>query len=182
MSHLPLTVNDLKAIGHIVKTFGYAGEYIFSSDYDDAIERLEYVFIEIDGLPVPYALAKVRYQKNDLWCIGFNPIPEDESYVGKTVYAKSDDLKQAISEDDDDRDSDCLFYDDLIGYDIIDASTDKRIGTIIGIDDSTENALFVVESDESDDSAILIPIANEFIDYIEDKRIGMTLPQGLLDL
>ena len=68
----------------------------------------------------------------------------------------------------------------FIGFKVIDVESTKEIGTIVDIDDSTENVLFVVE--DAEEREVLIPIAEEFIDGIDhDGRcIYMNLPLGLL--
>lgn len=56
------------------------------------------------------------------------------------------------------------------------------MGTITDIEDSTENALFVIN--RPDGQPAYIPIADELIDEInpEERYIVMTLPEGILDL
>ena len=56
------------------------------------------------------------------------------------------------------------------------------MGVITDINDSTENALFIVELPNG--KSTYIPIADELIDEIneEEKYIVMTLPEGILDL
>ena len=65
---------------------------------------------------------------------------------------------------------------------IIDTESDKVLGRIIGIEDSTANNLFIVSRAEDNDSKLYIPIADEFIEYIDEGSIGVTLPKGLLEL
>ena len=48
MPHTPVTFEQLRPIGHIIKTFGYEGDYIIYSNYGEAIEDLDFVFVEID--------------------------------------------------------------------------------------------------------------------------------------
>ncbi|WP_368660092.1 PRC-barrel domain-containing protein, partial [uncultured Muribaculum sp.] len=58
----------------------------------------------------------------------------------------------------------------------------EPVGTITDIEDSTENALFVIN--RPDGQPAYIPIADELIDEInpEERYIVMTLPEGILDL
>lgn len=182
MQHTPVTMEQLKSIGHIVKTFGYDGEYIVFSDYDQAIEHLEFAFIEIDGLPVPFKLYDVTYHKNNTWRMKLTPILEDLDFTGQTLYATKDDLLASFKHEDLDPDSKEFFIEDLIGFDVIDTETDKVLGQITGIEGTTANKLFVVSRADDKDSELLIPIVDEFVEYIEESSIGVTLPKGLLDL
>ena len=67
-----------------------------------------------------------------------------------------------------------------MGFEIIE-NQKGSIGRITAVDDSTANALFVVETESGE---VLIPIADEFITEIDHDRktISMKLPEGLLDL
>jgi len=165
MPHTPVTFEQLRPIGHIIKTFGYEGDYIIYSNYGEAIEDLDFVFVEIDGLPVP-----------------FIPVIDDQDLTGHTIYATSQDLIDSLHHDATDPDSKEFFIEDLIGFDIIDTESDKVLGRIIGIEDSTANNLFIVSRAEDNDNKLYIPIADEFIEYIDEGSIGVTLPKGLLEL
>lgn len=182
MPHTPLTMDDMKAIGRITKAFGYEGDYIVSSDYDEAIANLDFVFIEVDGLPVPLAVARAIRQRGGLWRTHFSPVIEDESLVGHALYAKTDDLRHALHHDDSEDGDDEIFLEDLVGYNIVDTATDTVLGVIADIDDSTANTLFIVKKAGDDGNTILVPAADDLVEYIEDGTIGVCLPQGLLDL
>ena len=79
-----------------------------------------------------------------------------------------------------DGDDDVFYLEDFIGYTIIDSPGNNLIGTIVGFDDSTENFLFEVES--QDGTEILIPAADDFIIEIDEckKQVIMQLPIGLI--
>ena len=182
MQRTPVTLEQLKPIGRIVKTFGYEGDYIVHSDYDEAIEHLDFAFVEIDGLPVPFKLSDVTFHKGEMWRLQLIPIIEDQDFTGHTLYALNQDLLDSLHHDDTDSDSKDFFLDDLIGFDVIDIESDKVLGKITAIDDSTTNQLFIISCADDSNRELLIPIADEFIDYIDESSIGVTLPKGLLDL
>lgn len=182
MSRTPVTMEQLRPIGHIVKTFGYEGDYIVQSNYDDAIEDLDFAFVEIDGLPVPFKLSGTVFHKGEMWRVRLLSVIEDQDLTGHTLYATNHDLIKSLHRDDVDQDSQDFFIEDLIGFDIIDAESDRTIGQIIGIEDSTANKLFIVSRAEDNGRELYVPIADEFIEYIDDCKIGVVLPKGLLDL
>ena len=70
----------------------------------------------------------------------------------------------------------------FIGFQIIDSENEEIIGTIIDIDDNTENWLFIVEKVNGEE--VMIPAHEEFITDIqqEKKIMSMDLPLGLLEL
>ena len=58
----------------------------------------------------------------------------------------------------------------------------RRLGTIVRVDDSTANFLFVVETPEGKE--MLIPVVDEFITDIspDDRVLTVDLPQGMLEM
>ena len=70
---------------------------------------------------------------------------------------------------------------DFVDFRIVDSNLGE-IGTIVDVDDSTANVLFVVENTAG--NRIFVPVAEEFINAIDDERriIETTLPDGLVDL
>ena len=80
------------------------------------------------------------------------------------------------SEADDEEEE--LTYSFLVGFDIVEASTQKKVGTIASIDDNTLNILFELED------GTLIPASEELITDIDkdNKTITIALPEGILEL
>lgn len=63
--------------------------------------------------------------------------------------------------------------------------TDERehiVGVVTGVDDTTSNILFTIRNEEGKE--YLIPVADELITYVDaaSKKIGITIPEGLIDL
>lgn len=56
------------------------------------------------------------------------------------------------------------------------------LGKISGIEDSTANYLFIIET--TDGRNLLIPVADEFVTGIDtdSRSIEMDLPEGLIDI
>ena len=66
------------------------------------------------------------------------------------------------------------------GFTLID-SEKGTLGVISEVDQTTDNVLFVIPTE---DDELLIPAGDEFVDEIdhENKILYVTLPEGLLDL
>ena len=77
-----------------------------------------------------------------------------------------------------DDEEEVLTYSFLVGFDIVEASTQKKVGTIASVDESTLNILFELED------GMLIPASEELITDIDkdNKTITIALPEGILDL
>jgi 16S rRNA processing protein RimM len=75
-------------------------------------------------------------------------------------------------------DDDNISWSAIVGFGIIDANTNKSVGRIASIDDSTLNILFCLEDGH------LIPASEDLITQIDQqaRTITMHLPAGLLDL
>ena len=159
-------------IGSIGKTHGVNGELNFMLS-DDVFYRIDadYLVLLIDGILVPFFIEEYRFRSNDRALIKFQDIDSmdrAQELVGAEVYFPHS-LSDKSAEDN-------MNWEDFIGFAI------NSIGTITAVDDSTENVLF--ELTTAHRSTHLIPAAEELIQNIdlENKRITMDIPSGLLDL
>ena len=77
-----------------------------------------------------------------------------------------------------DNDDDNISWAAIVGFDIIDAKSGNKIGSITSVDDTTINILFELEDGR------LIPASEDLITAIDQqaRTIMMRLPAGLLDL
>jgi len=170
---------ELIEIGQLGKPHGIKGELNAVIDESVDIGRLEKAALDIDGIYVPFFFNSIRPKRRDSVIVEIDGIDSEEKaakLVNKTIYAFiADDVK---TEDEDDGG---LYASDLIGYAIVHADG-RKAGVITDINDSTENALFIVELPNK--KSAYVPIADELIDEIneEEKYIVMTLPEGILDL
>jgi 16S rRNA processing protein RimM len=66
----------------------------------------------------------------------------------------------------------------LVGFEIVNVSDGSAIGTIVSIDDTTQNILFELEDGK------LIPANDELIESIDtaQQQIIMNIPEGLLEI
>lgn len=172
-----ITSGEITDIGTLGKPHGVNGEINLSADVDPA--SLTCIVIDVDGINVPFFFSSVRSRGRDSYLVKIDGIDSDADVaqlVNKTVWA----LKSDIDEDTDESD-DGFYAEDLVGFRVIDDVSGLR-GEITGVDDTTDNVLFVVTAD--DGKNVLIPVADDFITSVDtdDKTVEMTLPQGLLDL
>ncbi len=170
--------SELIEIGQLGKPHGIKGELNATIDENVDIDRLEKVAIDIDGIFVPFFFNTIRPKRHDSVIVEIDGIDSEEKasgLVNKSLYAFIADGVVVEEENDG------LYASDLIGYTIVHADGNP-IGIITDINDSTDNALFIVEL--GDKKNAYIPIADELIDEInkEKRYIVMTLPEGILDL
>lgn len=170
-----ITLNDVYRIGTLGKPHGVKGEIAFSFE-DDVFDREEAdcLFIMIDGLLVPFFIEEYRFSSDVMALMKFEGIDSLEqamSLTGCEIYYPRD------REDNDDTVSKA----ELNGFKLIDAASERVVGTIRALDDSTANLLFVVSTDNGE---LLIPASHELIKKIDKQQqtITVEIPAGLLEI
>ena len=174
-----ITNSQIINIGKLVKPHGVNGEIVISTDYDIDLSAVKCIIINIDGINIPFFISSIRSRGKESYLImidGINNENDAALICGKALYVLNNDI------DDFDEDEDGFYANDLIGYNVYLADSKSLIGKLIDIEDSTENALFIVERENNE--LIYIPIVINFIEKIstETLTIEMDLPLGLLEL
>ena len=164
---------EVYKIGRLGKSHGIKGEVSFQFD-DDIFDRVDadYRLLVIDGILVPFFMEEYRFRSDSLALVKFCDIDTQEraaELTGCDVY-----FPRALAEEDDEQ----LSLASLVGFNVIEANNNKKVGTIASIDDSTANILFELEDGR------LIPATDDLITDIntKDKTIKMKIPEGLLEL
>ena len=163
---------EVYKIGRLGKAHGVKGEVTFQFD-DDVFDRTdaEYLILSIDGILVPFFMEEYRFRSDSLALVKFCDIDTQErasELTGCDVY-----FPRALAEEDD-----TPTLTSLVGFDLVEAKGNKKVGTIAAIDDSTANVLFELEDGR------LIPATEDLITDINTKErtIKMEIPDGLLEL
>ena len=164
---------EVYKIGRLGKSHGVRGEVTFLFD-DDVFDRVDadYLILDIDGILVPFFIEEYRFRSDTTALMKFEGIDTQErarELTGCDVY-----FPRNLAASDDDS----ISWSAIVGFDIIDASTNKSVGRIASIDYSTLNILFCLEDGH------LIPASEDLITQIDQqaRTITMHLPAGLLDL
>lgn len=164
---------DTYKIGTLTRTHGIGGELsmTFTDDVWDRADA-DYVFLEVDGIQVPFFLEGWRFRSDSVALLKFQDIDSSEDaneYVGVDVYFPHD-LTPEPDEDDE------YTWKHFTGWQVVD-SVCGALGEIDYVEDSTANTIFCIEGK-------LVPATEDFIERIDAKErtIYMNLPDGLLDL
>lgn len=170
-------MTDTFPIGRLGKPHGVKGEISFHFT-DDIFDRVDadYVFLEIDGLQVPFFFEEYRFRSETTALVKFDGIDDAtraSDLVGCTVFFP----RELCDEEDGE-----LSWSELVGFTISDSSDGSVIGEVTAIDLSTINTLFEVLT--PDGKQILIPANDDFIDILDRERrtIAMRIPEGLIDI
>lgn len=169
---------DVYQIGRMGRAHGLKGEINFQFT-DDVWDRADcdYLICSVDGILVPFFIEEYRFRSDSTAIVkleGMDNADAVQMLVNSPVYIE----KKYQEELDEDKVS--LHY--FIGFSMIDGDNGQEIGTIVDIDDQTDNWLFIVE--RPDGSEVMVPAHEEFIADIrqEEKTMVMDLPIGLLEL
>lgn len=163
-------------IGQIIKPHGIHGEMTFDIT-SDILNRddVPFFIFEIDGILVPFSVEAYRYKSNTTGILQLEGVAteqEAKQFSGLTIFLQ----KQYLEEVEDAE----IELDYFVGFRLIDVEKGE-IGIINEVDQTTENALFVIMKDEDE---LLVPVGDEYIQEIDHqhKTITVLLPEGLLDL
>lgn len=174
-----ITEYQITEIGCFNQPHGIKGEInaIISDGVD--LDDLSCIVLDIDGIYVPFFLSGVRRRGVQSYLVMVDGIDDERkasSIANKTIFALAEEVGADVEDD-----GDGYFAEDFIGFAI--ATSDGSFsGTIADVDDSTDNVLFIVTTDDGETR--LIPVAEEFIAEIdaEERRIIVELPDGLLNI
>ena len=169
---------DVYQIGKMGKTHGLKGEinFQFTDDVWDRIDS-DYLICDVDGILTPFFIEEYRFRSDSTAIMKFEDIDSADAVqflVNSEVYIEKK-YQEELDEDE-------MPLNYFIGFKMLDGDNGKEIGTIIDIDDKTDNWLFIVKN--TDGKELLIPAHEEFITDInqEEKHMTMDLPLGLLEL
>lgn len=167
---------DCYLLGKITRRHGLAGNVILKLDTDqpEIYNKLDSIFLEINGLLVPFFIAKSSWSKNDALNIAFKNSTEalvDQS-LGKNVYLPLSTLPKLTGKQ--------FYYHEIIGFEILD-DAENNCGVIRSVNDQTAQNYFVTNLDGKE---VVIPIIKDWILEVnrEERFIKMQLPEGLIDV
>ena len=161
----------MQRIAQVLKSNGRDGELLVSFigiDPED-IDLEEPVFIEFDGLPVPFYFVSFTQRGSSRALVrltGVRSLRDAEELAGAAVYADDD-----LYEDEEE---------DLTGWTVLQADGSPA-GTVTAHEDIPGNPCIWVETGHGE---VLIPLHEELVLEIDEEHetLRMVIPEGLLDL
>jgi len=168
---------DCIEIGSIIKTHGIHGELILETINPDLIKNMkESVFLEIDGLLVPFFINEINPTSKDRVRIKFDWIDSEfkaKKLTNTLVYLSTSTI--AMSDEQFEENLDLL-----TGFFVVDKNHGE-LGIINEIINNVNNPLLSITYKSTE---LLIPLHPDFIESIDQKTKTLTLicPEGLIDL
>ena len=161
----------MQRIGQVLKSNGRDGELLvsFSGIAPEDIDLEEPVFIEFDGLPVPFYFESFSQRGNTRALVrltGVHNLTDADELASAVLYAEDD-----LYEDEEE---------DLTGWTVLHADGTK-VGTVTAHEDIPGNPCIWVETGHGER---LLPLREELVLDVDEtkKTLRMEIPEGLLDL
>ena len=151
----------------VLKSWGAEGQVVLSLSAEDPrdLKSQEPVFIEFDGLPVPFFIESVTAKGGRL-LVKFEDVDslaEAEELVGREIgFSDSDETEE----------------DTLIGLRVRDARTRRIVGEIVDMNDYAGNLLVTVDTQRGE---VLLPLHEDLIAEVDEEVITLEIPEGLLE-
>ncbi len=169
-----MLINEKYLIGYIKNTHNLKGEVIFSIEdfFINKITETELVFIDIDNLPVPFFIDKIKPHNNQfiVKLHDIETIEKASELIGCKISIDKQKLKNQES---------TINHNDLINYEVID-NKNISLGFVSEYLNYDKNNLLVVKNKQGKE--ILIPVNSNFIKSVSNNKIIVNLPEGLTDL
>ena len=155
-------------IAKIIKSNGTDGDILVGL-IDIAIEEIdnqEPVFIEFDGLPVPFFIESLQQKGSSraiMHITGVDNLEDAEEIVGRPVYV---DYLEFEDEGE-----------DFVGWTVFDK--EREVGVVTDIEAIPGNPCLDVSVDGRE---VLVPLHEDFIINVDEKRriLKLDLPEGLI--
>ena len=159
-------------IGKVLKTHGFKGHLKIYVDEFYMNDFLDINSVIINNLP--YFISSKDINSNSQAIILLEDIDSKEKaqkLQGKELLAKEDDLTEILDGNE---------FDDIVTYVIL----DKNYGEIGKINEIVEMPFQIMAKVTYKDKPILIPLNDDFITLINDKKktVEMQLPNGFLEI
>ncbi|GAB4310794.1 MAG: ribosome maturation factor RimM [Bacteroidales bacterium] len=169
--------NDFFVLGKIMKTSGYKGGLVFFFDVDDpqAYSKLEAVFIDLGGEPVPYAIRKLKQKSLNTFYAELEEVDTEQQAEALAGYDLL--LPASLLEP---LEGNSFYYHEIIGFQAIDQEKGK-LGQITDVLDQSAQHCFRIDYQGKE---LLVPVVDQFIVEVDrqNRTIVLNLPDGLTEL
>jgi 16S rRNA processing protein RimM len=163
-------------LGTLTKPHGTRGSLIvrFSGLKAEDIKKRGLVFVEIDGLPVPFFIESFQEKTADTVILKIEGVDTENKareFLGYPVYVMKDQIRIKPASEE---------IQDIKGYQVI----DRHLGFIGFAEEVVEMVKNPLLSVINGDKEFLVPVHEDIILEISDKEriIRIDAPEGLFDL
>lgn len=162
--------------GLFLKTHGIDGQLVMRVDTLPVAdpEQNEPVFVEIDGIPVPFFIKQFRFLSDDTAIVQLDEVDTSQQaseFINCRVFLHKD--KVGVEDE-------IIDYKELEGFRVNDEQHDGT-GILLQVLEHTENIIMVVEWNGEE---VLIPFHEDIVRNIDyrNRVIDVSVPDGLFDI
>jgi len=166
---------DLFVIGEIVRVHGVKGklEIGFTNDVFHRAAS-DFLFLRIDGLPVPFLIESYSFKGNNRALIKFEGINSTDAatnLLGSEVLFPLSQVPERVSIPDE--------WSFLNGFEVY-GMKEGLVGKVIAVD--AQSANIVLQIERPGGREVLLPLHPELLVKLDDKdrKVIMNLPDGIL--
>lgn len=163
-------------LGRILKAHGFDGTVTVKLEeaFIEKIPEMESVFLEIDGIPVPFFISESENTGADILRLkfeGYDTLGEINEFIGCRVFLTSSGSVRSKK----------INSSGLTGY-IISLADNSVVGKVKNIVENPGQILLVLKTAEGKE--LLIPFHDDLIISVERRKkvIVMDLPDGLTEI
>lgn len=168
--------DEVTCCGSVLRSHGTDGEVLLpvSCDFLESLEK-PCLVLDMDGILVPFFIDEFRPRSTSSSLVKFDGIDSKEmaeDICGKKVWVPKRFINETAGDD--------MSPEMFVGLCAVDAKCGV-LGSIVAVDDSTPNILFLVRNAERE---FIIPANPELIESIDISKgiILFDLPEGIVDL
>lgn len=159
--------------GKIINTHGVKGAVKIESwcDTPEVLCSLKTMYYKKKDEYLPLEVIKASVHKGCalVYFEGVDSMEKSQLLKNRIIYADRDDI---------DIGDDRVFVADIIGLDVYDEATGKKLGVLSDLIESPASDLFSVKTENGE---VLVPAVNEFIGHIDDSGVYLCPIQGMFD-
>ena len=166
------------SVGKIINFHGIHGEARvgYSKNQQDFFLSLTYVYVKNNNEYMPLDIVSVRQNKNFLIVKfkGIDSINDIIPYKGDLLFVEESVIRETLDEDE-------FLIDELVGLNVFDVDTGKKLGFVVGVSNNGASDLISVKTNTKNVS--LIPFVKAIVPVvdIQNKKILINNIEGLLE-
>lgn len=177
--------DKLYEIGYIARTHGVQGGLIlkFDTAHPSDFTELEFVFVDIDGIRVPFFVLEFKVRNSNTAIVLFDDLSSEEQareLVGKPAFV--DEWPYDLNDDDnEDSDDYLLAMQAFIGYEAFETKH-GYLGKLARFEDIPNNELWCIL--RPDGSELLVPAHEDMLAKLDEeaREIHFQLPDAFLEI
>lgn len=175
----PNSESDFRRIGSLLKPIGLRGEFVLhgESDFLDWLSQRKVLYAATGSGMTPWKVLSSRFQKERL-VFRVDALPDRtavEAARGTELYVTEKEAREALA------DPDFFYNSDLVGLNMIDATSGSAYGKVTGVLEMPGQNLLQVDGEKGE---FLFPFTQPLVVDVDvsEGTISVDMPEGLMEI